>query len=75
MRTNKNKHQQRRLSSNNIISFGKSSCRQAVTARNPSSFSHIQGPFINCSTKTKDNVIKIKDYKKKKRKKLLKGSN
>lgn len=79
MRTNKNKHQQRRLCSNNVISFGKSSCRASVTSRTlgslHSSFYNNQGTSYSCITKAKNNVIKIQDYKKKKQNKSTKGSN
>ena len=51
------KHKQRRLRSNNFSSFGKSSCRVAVTPRTlgsfPFPFINIQGSFSNCSTKAK----------------------
>ena len=75
----KNKHNNRRSTSNNVISFGKSSCRVAVTPRTPgsfhSSFYHNQGPFYSCATKPKNNVVKIQDYKKNKQNKSTKGSN
>ena len=57
MQTNKNKHQQRRLRSNNFSSFGKSSCRVAVTPRTLGSpsypFFHNQVSFSSFSTKAK----------------------
>lgn len=69
MQKNNNKHKQRRQTSNNVISFGKSSCRVTVTSRAPgsfhSSFYSNQGSFNSCDTKAKSNVVKIQDYKKK----------
>jgi hypothetical protein len=57
------KHKQRRLRSNNFSSFGKSSCRVAVTPRTLGSFLfpfiNIQGSFSNCSTKAKNALTKI----------------
>jgi hypothetical protein len=58
-----NKHKQRRLRSNNIYSFGKSSCRVPVTARTSGSlhipFYHNQRSFSSCSTKAKNALTKI----------------
>lgn len=58
-----NKHKQRRFNSNNIISFGKSSCRVVATPDALRSlhipFSNNQGYLYSCKTKTKDNLIKI----------------
>ena len=63
MQVNNNKSKQRRHTSNNIISFGKSSCRVAVTPRTLGSlhfpFFHNQGSFNNCSTKAKNKITKI----------------
>ena len=57
-----NKHKQRRLFSNNNVSFGKSSCRVAVTPRSLGSlhfpFSN-QGSFYGCNTKAKKVITKI----------------
>ena len=57
MNFNLNKTKQRRLSSHNFSSFGKSSCRVAVTPRtlgSPSySFCHNQASFSSSSTKAK----------------------
>jgi len=53
----KNNLKQRRLFSNNNVSFGKSSCRVTVTSRTLGIFHfpffHNQGSFNNCSTKAK----------------------
>ena len=60
---NKNKPNNRRSTSNNIVSFGKSSCRVAATPRTLGSlhfpFLHNQGSFNNCSTKAKNKITKI----------------
>ena len=57
MNINFNKTKQRRLSSNNFSSFGKSSCRVAVTPRTLGSpsypFFHNQVSFSSNSTKAK----------------------
>ena len=57
--TNKNK---RRSTSNNVISFSKSSCRVAATPRTLEStsfpFFHNQG-FNSCNAKAKNKVIKV----------------
>ena len=61
--TNKLNIKQRRHTSNNIISFGRSSCRVTVTPRTLGSlhypFFNNQGSFNNCSTKTKNKITKI----------------
>ena len=58
-----NKYKQRRLRSNNFYSFGRSSCRVAVTPRTLGSlhipFSKNQGSFSSCNTKAKNNLIKL----------------
>ena len=58
-----NKYKQRRSTSNNIYSFGKSSCRVPVTARTSGSlhipFYHNQKSFSSCSTKAKNALTKI----------------
>ena len=58
-----NKYKQRRSTSNNIYSFGKSSCRVPVTARTSGSlhipFFHNQKSFSSCSTKAKNGLTKI----------------
>ena len=63
MQFNFNKHKQRRLHSSNFYSFGKSSCRVAVTPRTLGSlhfpFLHNQGSFSSCSTKAKNALTKI----------------
>ena len=59
----KNKLNNRRSTSNNVISFSKSSCRVAATPRTLGSlhfpFFHNQGSFNSCSTKAKNKVTKI----------------
>ena len=59
----KNKLNNRRSTSNNIVSFGKSSCRVTATPRTLGSlhypFIHNQGSFNNCSTKAKNKITKI----------------
>ena len=59
----RNKHNNRRFNSNNIISFGKSSCKIAATPSALRSlhipFSNNQGYLNSCNTKAKDNLIKI----------------
>ena len=59
----KNKLNNRRSSSNNVISFSKSSCRVAATPRTLGSlhfpFFHNQGSFNSCNTKAKNKVTKI----------------
>ncbi len=59
----KNKLNNRRFTSNNIVSFGKSSCRVTATPRTLGSlhfpFFHNQGSFNNCSTKAKNKITKI----------------
>jgi len=61
--TNKLNIKQRRLRSNNFNSFGKSSCRVAVTPRTPGSlhipFLNIQGSFSSSSTKANKDLTKI----------------
>ena len=61
-----NKHKQRRHTSNNIISFGKSSCRVAATPRTLGSlhypFFHNQGSFNNCSHKAKNTKIHFRSF-------------
>ena len=64
MRLNfRNKLNNRRFNSNNIISFGKSSCKIAATPSALRSlhipFSDNQGYLNSCNTKAKDNLIKI----------------
>ena len=63
MQFNTNKHKQRRSRSNNIYSFGKSSCRVPVTARTSGSlhipFYHNQKSFSSCSAKAKNALTKI----------------
>ena len=58
----KNKLNNRRSTSNNVISFSKSSCRVAATPRTLESpsfpFFHNQG-FNSCNTKAKNKVIKV----------------
>ena len=58
-----NKHKQRRLRSNNFNSFGKSSCRVAVTPRTLGSlhipFLNVQGSFSSSSTKANEGLTKI----------------
>ena len=60
---NKLNIKQRRHTSNNIISFGRSSCRVTATPRTLGSlhfpFLHNQGSFISCNTKAKNKVTKI----------------
>ena len=59
----KNKLNNRRSTSNNVISFSKSSCRVAATPRTLGSlhfpFFHNQGSFNSCYTKAKNKVTKI----------------
>ena len=59
----KNKLNNRRSTSNNVISFSKSSCRVAATPRTLESpsfpFFHNQGSFNSCNTKAKNKVTKI----------------
>ena len=59
----KNKLNNRRSTSNNVISFSKSSCRVAATPRTLGSlhfpFLHNQGSFNSCNTKSKNKVTKI----------------
>ena len=59
----KNKLNNRRSTSNNVISFSKSSCRVAATPRTLGSFHfpffHNQGSFNSCNTKAKNKVTKI----------------
>ena len=59
----KNKLNNRRSTSNNVISFSKSSCRVAATPRTLGSlhfpFFHNQGSFNSCNTKVKNKVTKI----------------
>ena len=63
MQLNKNKLKQRRLRSNNFYSFGKSSCRVAVTPRTLGSLSYPfyqnQVPFCSGSTKALKGITKI----------------
>ena len=63
MRFNLNKLNNRRSTSNNVISFSKSSCRVAATPRTLGSlhfpFFHNQGSFNSCNTKAKNKVTKI----------------
>ena len=58
-----NKYKQRRLRSNNFNSFGKSSCRVAVTPRTLGSlhvpFLNVQGSFSSSSTKAKNALTKV----------------
>ena len=57
---NKKKLNNRRSTSNNIVSFGKSSCRVAVTPRTLGSLHY---PFINnCSTKAKNTKIHFRSF-------------
>ena len=62
----KNKLNNRRSTSNNIVSFGKSSCRVAVTPRTLGSlhypFFHNQESFNNCSTKVKKTKIHFRSF-------------
>ena len=59
----KNKLNNRRFTSNNVISFSKSSCRVAATPRTLGSlhfpFFNNQGSFNSCNTKAKNKVTKI----------------
>ena len=59
----KNKLNNRRSTSNSVISFSKSSCRVAATPRTLGSlhfpFFHNQGSFNSCNTKAKNKVTKI----------------
>ena len=59
----KHKLNNRRSTSNNVISFSKSSCRVAATPRTLGSlhfpFFHNQGSFNSCNTKAKNKVTKI----------------
>ena len=59
----KNKLNNRRSTSNNVISFSKSSCRVAATPRTLGSlhfpFFHNQESFNSCNTKAKNKVTKI----------------
>ena len=59
----KNKLNNRRSTSNNVISFSKSSCRVTATPRTLGSlhfpFFHNQGSFNSCNTKAKSKVTKI----------------
>ena len=59
----KNKLNNRRSTSNNVISFSKSSCRVAATSRTLGSlhfpFFHNQESFNSCNTKAKNKVTKI----------------
>ena len=59
----KNKHNNRRSTSNNVISFSKSSCRVAATPRTLGSlhfpFFHNQGSLKSCNTKAKQKVKKV----------------
>ena len=59
----KNKLNNRRSTSNNVISFSKSSCRVTATPRTLGSlyfpFFHNQVSFNSCNTKTKSKVTKI----------------
>ena len=59
----KNKLNNRRSTSNNVISFSKSSCRVAATPRTLGSlhfpFFHNQVSFNSCNTKAKNKVTKI----------------
>ena len=63
---NKLNIKQRRHTSNNIISFGRSSCRVAVTPRTLGSlhfpFFHNQGSFNSCSTKAKNTKIHFRSF-------------
>lgn len=63
MQNNKINFKQRRLHSNNFYSFGKSSCRVAVTPRTLGSpsfpFYHNQVHFCSSSTKALKETIKI----------------
>ena len=56
----------RRNNPNNMNSFGKSSCRVAVTPRTLGSlhypFFHNQGSFNNCSTKAKITKIHFRSF-------------
>ena len=58
-----NKYKQRRSTSNNIYSFGKSSCRVPVTARTSGSLHipsyHNQGAFNSSSAKANKDLTKI----------------
>jgi len=62
----KNKLNNRRSTSNNIIGFGKSSCRVTATPRTLGSlhypFFHNQGSFNNCSTKAKNKKIHFRSF-------------
>ena len=59
----KNKLNNRRSTSNNVISFSKSSCRVAATPHTLGSlhfpFFHNQVSFNSCNTKAKNKVTKI----------------
>ena len=59
----KNKYKQRRIRSNNFNSFGKISCRVAVTPRTIESlhipFLNVQGSFSSSSAKANKDLIKI----------------
>ena len=59
----KNKLNNRRSTSNKVISFSKSSCRVTATPRTLGSlhfpFFHNQGSFNSCNTKAKNKVTKI----------------
>ena len=63
MQINKNNFKQRRLHSSNFYSFGKSSCRVAVTPRTLGSlhfpFLHNQGSVSSSSTKALKETTKI----------------
>ena len=58
-----NNQKQRRSTSNNFNSFGKSSCRVAVTPRTSGSlhipFLNVQGSFSSSSTKANKDLTKI----------------
>ena len=62
----KNKLNNRRSTSNNVISFSKSSCRVAATPRTLGSlhfpFFHNQGSFNSCSTKAKNTKIHFRSF-------------
>ena len=64
--TNKLNIKQRRHTSNNVISFGKSSCRVTATPRTLGSlhypFFHNQGSFNNCYTKAKNTKIHFRSF-------------
>ena len=63
---NKLNIKQRRHTSNNIISFGRSSCRVTATPRTLGSlhypFFHNQGSFNNCYTKAKNTKIHFRSF-------------